>query len=80
MDAPLRIDMETYARRAHFDYFRAMANPYVGATANVDITEFLVDVKSRKLPFFRSFLHRVSHAANGVTGLRERIEGDGILR
>lgn len=28
------IDMNTYRRRAHFDYFRTMAYPYVGVTAS----------------------------------------------
>ena len=32
------IDMPAYPRRAHFDYFRSLAYPYVGTTVNVDIT------------------------------------------
>ena len=35
------IDLETYPRRSHFDYFRNMAFPYVGLTANVDVTNLL---------------------------------------
>ena len=35
------LDMSAYRRKAHFDYFRAMACPYVGLTANVDITALL---------------------------------------
>lgn len=38
MAAGTLIDMETYPRRAHFEYFRAMRQPYVGITADVDIT------------------------------------------
>ena len=29
------IDMSTYPRRKHFDYFRSLAYPYVGMTVNL---------------------------------------------
>ena len=32
------IDMETYRRKSHFEYFNKLAMPYVGVTVNVDIT------------------------------------------
>ena len=35
------IDMTTYKRKSHFEYFNSLAYPYVGVTANVDITELL---------------------------------------
>ena len=42
------IDMETYKRRSHFEYFKSLAYPYVGVTVNVDITELLKTIKDRK--------------------------------
>ena len=30
---PRTLDLAAYPRRAHFDYFRQMANPYVSVTA-----------------------------------------------
>ncbi len=73
------IDMKDYARKDHFAYFKNMANPYVGVTVNVDITDWLRDVKARRLPFFHSFLYAVAAAANCVPQLRQRIRGDRIL-
>ena len=32
------IDMNTYPRRAHFDYFRTLQNPMLGVTVDVDVT------------------------------------------
>ncbi len=32
------IDMDSYKRKAHFEYFGSLAYPYVGATVNVKIT------------------------------------------
>ena len=40
------IDLETYPRRSHYEFFKAMAYPYVGLTANVDVTNILAAVKS----------------------------------
>lgn len=34
------IDMAHYPRKEHFAYFTGLAYPYVGLTANIDITQF----------------------------------------
>ncbi len=71
-------DLTSFPRRTHFEYFRAMANPYVGVTVEVDITSFLTRCHEARYPFFLTFLHTVAHAANDVPQLRQRIAGDGI--
>ena len=73
------IDMETYKRRAHFDYFCGLAYPYVGLTANVEITGLLAKVKAEKLPFFLTVCYCVSRAANGVAEFRQRIVDGKII-
>lgn len=35
---PQILDLTNDPRRAHFDYFRTMANPYLSVTAECDIT------------------------------------------
>ena len=71
------IDLNTYARRAHFDYFRGLANPYVGVTVNVDITDFRRWQQARGLPFFLSFLYVAGRAVNDVPELRQRMTAAG---
>lgn len=73
------LDMSNYGRRAHFEYFSSMANPYMGLTVELDITDFLAKIRERKYPFFLSFLWCVTRAANSVPELRRRIEGGGIV-
>lgn len=77
--AVIRLDMESYARRDHFDYFRAMDYPYMGTTSMLDITEFLRIDHEKGIPFFLSFLWCTARAANSVPELRRRIDGDGIV-
>ena len=36
-NAPRIIPLEGFLRRAHFEYFAAMANPYVGVTVNAGV-------------------------------------------
>lgn len=73
------IDMTTYPRLAHFQFFSHMANPYVGVTVQVDITEFRKKQQERGLPFFLSFLYCIGRAANAVPQLRQRIADGGII-
>lgn len=74
-----KIDMNAYARRNHFNYFRSMANPYVGMTVNVDITDFLRKIREGKQPFFLSVLYHMANAANAIPEMRQRIVDDGIV-
>lgn len=79
MAAPRKLDMDTYKRKAHFEYFKSLAYPYVGATVNVEITQWLRAIKEKQYPFFFSFLYAATRAANSVTEFRQRIAGDGII-
>ena len=68
-----KIDLAAYPRRDHFAYFSTMAYPYVGLTADVDVTP-LTDYRAESgAPFFLTLLHCVAKAANSVPQLRQRI-------
>lgn len=73
------LDMNTYKRKDHFDYFRSLAYPYVGVTVDVDITDFLEKIKEKKYPFFLSFLWCVNQACNEIPQFRQRIVNDSIV-
>ena len=76
---PRIIDLESYPRRAHFEYFCSFANPYVGLTAEVDITPLMEMRAKTGAPFFLSLLYCASRAANSVPELRQRIRDGRIL-
>ncbi len=73
------LDLESYKRIQHFNYFKGMAYPYVGITTDVDITDFIFHIKEKKYPFFLTFLWCVAKAANEIPELRQRIYKKGIL-
>lgn len=70
---PQILDLTNDPRRAHFDYFRTMANPYLSVTAECDITALREKTRREKLPFFLSYLYCAANAANGIAELRRRI-------
>ena len=72
------ISLADYPRRAHFDYFSSMAQPYAGLTVSVEIQDFLQVTREKGFPFFLSFLYCVARSANRVPELRQRIGPDGI--
>lgn len=57
----------------NFQYFQAMANPYVGVTVKVDITDFRKMCAQKGYSFFLSFVYCVGRAANAVPEIRQRI-------
>ena len=69
------IDMEKDPRRAQYDSFRSLANPYVGLTVNMDVTALLEWTKALHGNFFLTFLYAAVRAANSVPELRRRIRG-----
>ena len=73
---PRLLDLTGDPRRAHFDYFRTMANPYLSVTANCDITPLREKTLREGLPFFLLLLYCAANAANDVPELRRRIRGD----
>lgn len=75
----VQIDQSASPRAAHYEYFRAMAYPYVGVTANVDITRFMHWRCAQKQPFFLSLLYYVERAANRIPELRRRIWQDSVI-
>ena len=73
------IDLENYPRRSHFEFFNAMAYPYVGLTANVDVTNILAAVKKYGGSAFLGYLWVAANAANSVPEFRQRIVDDKIV-
>ena len=73
------LDLSAYPRRAHFDYFRALQNPMVGVTVEVDVTALYAFCKAEGCSFQLAFLRCAARAANAVPQLRQRIRDGGIV-
>lgn len=74
-----KIDMETFPRKAHFDYFCSMTNPYVGVTVQVDVSDLVSFCKREHCSFYVTMIHLAALAADGVPEFRQRIRDGGIV-
>ena len=73
------VDMERDPRREQFAYFLDFANPYVGVTAEVDVTETLAWTQKTGNSFFLTVLYAAVRAANAVPELRRRLRGREVV-
>lgn len=69
----LRVDLETWERRATFEFFSGFSEPYHGVCLRVDCTETLRYAKTQGYSVFLALLHRSLVAANQVDNFRTRI-------
>ena len=72
------VDMSRDPRRDQFAYFQTLANPYVGVTVQVDVTDLSERCRETGASFFLAVLYAAVRAANGVPELRRRIRGDRV--
>ena len=73
------IDLETFPRRSHYEFFKSYAYPYMGITANVDVTNLYNAAKAMCGSPFLAFLWAAANAANSIPELRQRIVNDQIV-
>lgn len=70
------IDVSTWKRAMHCEVFRNSVQPQYCVTFDVDITNFLSQVKKRRFSFTFSFVYAVTKCANGIEEFRCRfVEG-----
>ncbi|MEN8241933.1 MAG: chloramphenicol acetyltransferase [Chloroflexota bacterium] len=73
------IDLETWPRRKHYEFFKNMSMPHFNLTANVDITEFYPAVKKRETSFTVAVAYILARVANDILEFRLRIQDDRLV-
>ncbi len=72
-----RIDLESWPRRAHFEFFNTFEEPFFGATVQVDCSKAYRSAKAMGSSFFLYYLHTALSAANATEPFRYRIDETG---
>src|SRR5277367_5754256 len=75
-----KIDLETWERRALFNFFHAFNEPYHGVCIRLDCTTTYNYAKGHDLSVFLSLLHRSLAAAQQVENFRTRIVDGTVWR
>lgn len=67
------IDIESWNRKEHFEFFSKMQSPFFGFTTEVDCTKAYDDAKEQGHSFYAVYLHKSMIAINTVDELKLRI-------
>lgn len=73
------VDLETWPRREHFEFFGAFDYPHFGLCANVDLTSFYPAVKQRGISFTVAIVYVLARAANAIPEFRYRIRAGEVV-
>ena len=71
-----RIDVDSWKRKEHFQYFSSIDDPFWTVTTELDCTETLTQSRESGASFFLSYLHKTLKAINEVEEFHLRLEGD----
>jgi chloramphenicol O-acetyltransferase type A len=72
------IDLQSWPRRSHYEFFRAQASPHFSLTAAVDASHLMEVMKPGGASLFNAALYAIMAAANAVPELRTRFSGDRV--
>jgi chloramphenicol O-acetyltransferase type A len=73
------IDLETWHRKDHYEFFCAFEYPHFSLCAEVDITTFLPNIKKAKVSFTAAIMYLIARTANAIPEFRQRVrEGNPI--
>lgn len=73
------VDIASWKRKEHFEFFSKMKSPYFGFTTEVDCTKAYEKAKENGHSFFAYYLHKSMVAVNSVEELKLRIVGDQVI-
>jgi chloramphenicol O-acetyltransferase type A len=73
------LDIESWPRKEHFDFFRAFEEPFFGITVPVDCQLAYRNAQDYGVSFFAYYLHCSLKAINAIECFRYRIEGDQVV-
>jgi chloramphenicol O-acetyltransferase type A len=75
-----KVDLDSWVRRAHFEFFSTFDEPYYGICVRVDCTKAYAAAKRKGYSFFLYYLYQSIAAAQRVEAFRLRIEDGEVFR
>lgn len=73
-----KVDLESWNRKEHFEFFRQMEEPFFGLTISIDCTNAYEKAKQSGVSFFIFYLHKTLAAVNQIENFKYRIHENEI--
>lgn len=74
-----KINIDTWIRKEHFNFFKTFEEPFYGVVVNIDCTIAHNFAKENGLSFFWYYLHKSLTAVNALENFKYRIYGDEVV-
>lgn len=71
-----KLNLETWSRKEHYEFFKQFEDPFFGICVRIDCTKAYKVCKEQNESFFLYYLHKSLVAANGIESFRYRIADD----
>ena len=68
------LELSTWNRKEHFEFFSKFEEPFFGTTIHFDCTKAYTKAKELGVSFFTYYLHKTLVAVNNIENFRYRIE------
>lgn len=76
---PYKLDLETWKRRPHYEFYRRSEDPFFNLCTTIDVTELVERVAGEGGSFFLSSLWTSQRAANDIEPFRYRLDGESVI-
>jgi len=70
---PVKLNLDTWNRKEHFEFFSSFDEPFFGVVAAIDCTKAYAFAKQKGISFFLYYLHKTLTAVNNVEAFKYRI-------
>lgn len=74
-----KLNLESWNRKDHFQFFNQFEEPFFGVTVNIDCTTAYKVSKEVKSSFFLYYLHKSLTAVNNIRPFKYRIENNDVV-
>lgn len=74
-----KLDINTWSRKVHFDFFKKFEEPFFGITVEIDCTQAYTYCKENNVSFFLYYLYNSLVIANEIEPFRYRISNNEVL-
>ncbi|GAA0116276.1 chloramphenicol acetyltransferase [Clostridium senegalense] len=73
------LNIDQWKRKKQYEHFKNLDYPHISVCANIDITNFYNYIKTKRKPFFISFVYVVTKTANLINEFKYRVRDEKVI-
>lgn len=76
----IEININEWARKEQYHFFKDFMDPIMGATSNIECTQLFLSSKEKNESFFIHYMHKALMAINKISEFKLRIVNDKVVQ